>query len=156
MSGTRLFFLVFLLLGLWCLAMGTTKATEALNARSWPTAKGRIISSGVKQLETRQRIRIARLCFYIDYLYLVKNKVYEGHRLNAGWRCFGSESRIRKLLSRYPSGSQVDVYYNPQNPAISMLEPGLDWTEFFLWGVGLVCVSVAWPFFRRKDNGYLR
>ncbi len=154
MGGIRLFFLAFLLLGMWCLALGTIKATEGLKARSWPKAKGRVISSRIQEMKTQQKIRIARLCFDIDYLYLVGDEVYDGHRVNVGWRCFGSESKINEMARRYPSGRQVDVYYNPQNPSISMLEPGLDWSVFFLWGVGLVSLSVAWPFFRRGRGSF--
>ncbi len=157
MSGTRLLIIAFLMLGLWCLALGTSKAIEGLRAQSWPKAQGRIISSRIHSLETQQKIRIARLCFDVDYLYLVGDEVYEGTRVNVGWRCFGSEKRIKDLARKYPSGKEVEVFYNPNNPSVSLLEAGLDWSIFLLWGVGLVTISVVWPLFKKtRRQGYLR
>jgi len=152
-SGTRIFVYVFLSLGLFAIAMGTVRAKEALLARSWPAAPGRIIQSRVSEARTSTgNIRIARLCLELDYLYLVEETAYEGHRLNAGWRCFASDDRIRKLLEKYPSGKAVQVYYNPDHPEQSMLETGLDWSIFFLWGVGFVTVSLMWPLIRRRSR----
>ena len=150
--------IAFLMLGLWCVVLGTSKAIEGLKARSWPRAQGRIITSGIHSLQTRQKIRIARLCFDVDYLYLVGKEVYEGNRVNVGWRCFGSEEHVKELARKYPSGKEVEVYYDPRNPSRSLLEPGLDWSVFLLWGVGLVTLSVAWPLFRKggAKGGYLR
>lgn len=152
-SGRYIFVYIFLGLGLFALATGTVRAKEAWLARSWPVAKGRIIQSKVSEARTsRGNIRLARLCLDLDYLYLVGDTVYEGHRLNAGWRCFASESRIRELLKRYPSGKAVRVYYNPHRPREAMLEPGLDWSIFFLWGVGFITVSLMWPFVRGEKR----
>ncbi len=152
-GGTRIFIFLFMGLGLFALAMGTVRAKEAWMAKSWPTAQGRIIQSRVSEARTSTgNIRIARLCLELDYLYLVGETAYEGHRLNAGWRCFASDERIRQLLEKYPSGKAVRVYYNPDNPKQSMLEPGLDWSIYFLWGVGFVTVSLMWPLIRRKKR----
>ncbi len=152
-TSTRIFIYIFLCLGLFAIALGTVKAKEAWQAKSWPVAQGRIIQSKVKEARiTNSRIRVARLCLELDYLYLAGDTALEGHRLNAGWQCFASEDRINSLLKKYPSGKAVKVYYNPDNPAQSMLEPGLDWSIYFLWGVGLITVSLMWPLIRRKKR----
>jgi hypothetical protein len=150
MNGVRLMLLAFLGLGLWCLALGTSKALEGFKAYDWPVAKGRIVVSRVEQMQTAQKIRVARLCLTMDYLYEVEGTVYEGHRVNVGWSCFASETKSKALLARYPSGSEVAVRYDPTLPERSLLEPGLEWVVFFLWGVGTVTLSVAWPLFRKK------
>ncbi len=152
-SSSRIFIYVFLCLGLFAIALGTVRAKEAWQAKSWPTAQGRIILSKVTEGRlSKSRIRVARLCIELDYLYLADGVAYEGHRLNAGWHCFASEQRIRELLKKYPSGKEVKVYYNPENPSQAMLEPGLDWSIFFLWGVGFITVSLMWPLIRRKKR----
>ena len=153
MRKGSIFIYLFLCFGLFALAIGTVRAKEAWMAGSWPVAKGRVIQSKVNEIRTsRGNIRIARLCLELDYIYLAGDEVYEGNRLNAGWRCFASENRIKELLEKYPSGRAVNVYYNPDHPEQSMLEPGLDWSIFFLWGVGLVTVSLIWPLVRRKKD----
>ncbi|HID97600.1 MAG TPA: DUF3592 domain-containing protein [Thermodesulfobacteriaceae bacterium] len=150
MTGTRFFTLAFLMLGLWAVTAGVVKAVEGFRALSWPEAPGRIIMFRVDEIRTSQKIRIARLCLNIDYLYQVGDKIYEGHRLNTGWKCFGSEKRIRELSARYPTGRAVQVRYDPAEPERSLLEPGLDWSIFFLWGVGIITLSVAWPLYRKS------
>ncbi len=138
--------LIFAFLGLWCLAMGISMGIEGIKAQKWPRAKGRIIKSKVEELRTSSKIRIARLCLSLDYLYMVGDKIFEGHRLNSGWRCFASENYIKEVLKRYPTGKVVEVYYNPKRPEISMLEPGLNWSVFLMSGFGLVTVSITYPF----------
>ncbi len=153
MARGRIFIIIFIFMGLFAIAWGTVRAREAIQAKSWPVASGTIIKSKVTEVRISDSgIRVARLCLELDYIYLVGDKIYDGHRLNAGWHCFGSQSMVEDVIARYPTGKQVKVYYNPKNPASSMLEPGLDWSIFFLWGVGLVTVSVMWPFLRRQKK----
>lgn len=150
MNGRRLFGLVFLGLGIWALAVGTGKAIEGFRAYSWPVAKGRVIISRIKEFRTTHRIRVARLCLEMDYLYMVGDKILEGHRVSVGWDCFGSETRIKRVREKYAPGTAVQVRYDPTNPRRSLLEPGLDWTVFFLWGIGLITTSVTWPLLKRR------
>ncbi len=140
----------FLLLGGVALLFGARTAIEGYQATRWPSAKGRIVMSKVTELRTSQNIRVARLCVDLDYLYMVGDTIYEGHRLNSGWRCFASEDRVKEIMASYPVGKEVAVRYNPKNPSISMLEPGLNWTAFLLLGVGVINLSVAWPLMRRR------
>jgi len=149
-SGRHIFLLLFLGLGLWSLASGTIKAAEGLAARSWPSAEGRVIQSRIEEFYSHQRLRFRRLCFRIDYLYLLGGTVYEGHRVNAGWSCFGSEDLMQGLLARYPVGAKVRVFYDPERPDRALLEPGLDWTVYFQWGLGVMGVSAGLPLFRLK------
>ncbi len=146
----RYFAIIFMMFGMIALFFGVRSAAEGLAARNWPTAQGRMLQARVTEFRTAKNIRIARLCLDLDYLYMVGDKIYEGHRLNSGWRCFGSQEHVREILARYPSGKELKVYYNPDNPALSMLEPGLDWTVFFLLGVGVINCSVAWPLMKRS------
>jgi hypothetical protein len=152
MNSSRLFAFAFVGLGLWCLVLGSSKAMEGLRARSWPTAPGRVVISRVEEMRTSQEIRIARLCLRLDYLYLVRDEAYEGHRVNVGWSCFGSENRVRELANRYNAGREISVYYDPANPHRSLLEPGLEWSVFFLWGLAAVTLSACWPLIRRRRS----
>ncbi len=140
--------LIFAFIGLYCLAVGISMGMEGMRAMRWPTARGRIIQAKVEELRTPSKIRIARLCLNLDYLYMVGDKILEGHRLNSGWRCFASEDFVKKILERYPVGKKVEVYYNPARPEVSLLEPGLSWSVFFFSGLGLVTLSITYPFVR--------
>ena len=141
----RIFALIFLLLGLWAFLTGVKMGMEGWKARKWPTAKGRIVISKVEEWRTPGRIRIARLCLKMDYLYMVGDEILEGTRLDSGWRCFASADHMKEIQERYPVGKEVKVYYNPQNPKRCMLEPGLNWSVFFMLGLGLINCSIAIP-----------
>ncbi len=141
--------LIFSFLGLWCLFVGLSMGLEGIKARNWPKAKGRIIKSKVSEFRTpKSKIRIARLCLELDYLYMVGKDILEGHRLDTGWRCFASEDHIKEIVKKYPVGKEVEVYYNPQNPKRSLLEPGLNWSVFLMSGLGVITLSITYPFLK--------
>ena len=144
----RFFAFLFFILGMWALLAGFSMGIEGLKAGKWPAAKGRIIMSRVQEWRSPGRIRIARLCLDLDYLYMVGDKVLEGHRLDSGWRCFASEDHIREILRKYPSGKEVKVFYNPKNLQKSLLEPGISWSVLFLVGIGIINLSIAIPLMR--------
>ncbi len=154
MRGKSVLLYIFLGLGFLTFYVGTSKALQGIKAKSWPTAKGRIIISKVDEIRTQRKMRVARLCLKVDYLYMVDNVIYEGHRMNVGWPCFWSEDSVKEKLKKYPPNKEVTVYYNPSNPAQSILEPGLDWSIFFLWGISSINLGLAWPILRgRRRRG---
>lgn len=152
MNDFKPFSFIFFALGVWALATGTYKAVEGMKAYAWPKAYGRVITAKVKEMRTSQNIRIARLCFYVDYLYQVNGEILEGNRVNVGWHCFGSEGRIQELFRKYTPGKEVMVRYNPSDPSRAVLEPGIDWSIFFLWGVGVTSFSLALPMYRQRSR----
>ncbi len=152
-TGYRIFSILFLAVGIWALFDGTQRAVEAIRARSWPVARGTVLISRYDQWRTKGDIRVAALCIELEYIYLVGDKVYEGHRVNTGWKCFGDQKHMEEILKRYPSGKTVEVRYDPDNPKISLLEPRVDWTSFFLWGLGIISISVGLPLFRHSIKG---
>jgi hypothetical protein len=56
-------------------------------------------------------------------------------------------------LVRYPQGEIVDVYYNPNRPQRSLLEPSFSLSKLIYPGVGLLVLAGAfslWAFARHK------
>lgn len=150
MTGHGFILFVIMILGLWSIAGGTLKAMEGMEAKSWPVAEGRVVRSGLEELYPPRKIGFCGQCFRIEYLYLVGERVLEGRRVGVGWPCFASEGRMKTLSARYPAGKTVEVHYDPGHPERSLLEPGLDWTVFSQWGIGIMAVSAAFPLFRRR------
>ncbi len=150
MRGRNILLYIFLAIGVLSFYVGTRKAVEGIRAKSWPTAKGRIVTSKVDEIRTEQKMRIARLCLKVDYLYMVDNVIYEGHRVNVGWSCFGTQASVEEKLKRYPPGAEVTVYYNPAYPSQALLEPGLDWSIFLLWGIASMSFGIAWPLLKAR------
>ncbi len=148
----RFVVIILAFLGLFCLAIGLSMGIEGIKAKQWPKAKGRITKSKVSELRSKNKIRIARLCLDLEYLYLVGKKIYEGHRYDTGWRCFASEDHIKKILKEFPVGKEVVVYYDPKRPEKSVLKPGLNWSVFLMTGVGMIILAITYPILRQLFN----
>jgi hypothetical protein len=94
--------------------------------------------------------------------YIVNGREYTTNLLHFGQTLGSSDRSDAVLLSlRYPEGKEAPVSYNPSNPSVAVMNPGLHSEAFWLPGAGLAfLVPVAllmflWPtlFGRpRKDN----
>ena len=61
----------------------------------------------------------------VQYCYEVEGKEYTSNRVFFGDMLFGSsKSLVDKRLSQYPVSKKVDVYFDPENHAESVLETG--------------------------------
>jgi Protein of unknown function (DUF3592)/Protein of unknown function (DUF1573) len=57
-----------------------------------------------------------------------------------------------EIIGLYPVGKAVPVYYNPENPADSVLRPSrfADFATLLCWGIGLVAVAACGIYHVRK------
>jgi hypothetical protein len=99
-------------------------------SQHWPAVYGRIVSAEVAVAERKKKPNDTRPTkFYqplIVYQYQVDDQQLTGSRRYFG---VGSEEKenpkpAEKIVSDYPAGKQVRVYYDPQRPAESVLQPG--------------------------------
>ena len=68
----------------------------------------------------------------VQYAYQVEGQSYQGAKLAPGPEVGGSGAG--KVVAKYPAGTQVMIFYNPQNPSETVLErkaPGL-WIMWLL------------------------
>lgn len=145
----------FLLLALAAAYFAIAIARQVRASQAWSKTKGRIIlartdrfavraakgtalpAKGPWRLETHRRINFA---------YRVGGVEYGGDRVNFG---MGSSGTVEYMglaaAARYPQGSPVTVYFDPENPAQAVLERearGLS----FLWALVAAFLAVAWWF----------
>ena len=66
----------------------------------------------------------------VRYSYQVGGQTLQGSRIAPGMEVGGSGAG--KVISRYPLGAQVMVFYNPQNPSDTVLEKKAP-AQFWLW-----------------------
>ncbi|WP_339918250.1 DUF3592 domain-containing protein [Yeosuana marina] len=87
----------------------------ANQSKLWPKVKGTVES--IKSYNNAKRM-------IFEYGYQVQDIVYKNQRI------FFSNSKqyrlkhIREFRRKYSQGQQVEVFYNPNNPKIAVLEPG--------------------------------
>jgi hypothetical protein len=141
--GAKLF--LFSILGIMLFGGVTmmVKAFRELNesheARSWPTAPGKVTRSTMSESTdthrtSRQTQESAPSTYYqadIEYEFQVAGVTYHGTRLAAVQEMNANQSHAESALSKYPVDQTVTVHYKPDDPSQCVLEPG-SWGGFFI------------------------
>lgn len=115
------------------------------NAREslyWPKAEGIITQSFM------DRDRHRRHYANIKYSFTVNGQKITGFQISAKEMNKSSE----ELLKEYPVGKKVTVYYDPDNPENSLLEPGYSWQSYqaFVLGIIIILVGIGVLFFYKE------
>jgi uncharacterized membrane protein YuzA (DUF378 family) len=111
---------------------------HAARQRTWPKAPAVIEHSDVRafeELEGNSGSGRWRTVYRADiiYRYDVGGVRYTGDMVSGGMRVSSNiESVARKAAAKYPAGMRLDIRYNPDNPAESVLKPMGQWV-LLLW-----------------------
>ena len=136
--------LISLAQGLWIVKKGS-------DSLSWSATEGTIGLSRVETRTFRHRVTEPYKRYYPDllYTYEVQGQQHTGMQIYAtpSFMIFGYAigenpgstqiESVEATLARYPVGQKVMVYYDPDNPAVSVLEPGTPpgTAQYFAWAV---------------------
>jgi hypothetical protein len=95
----------------------------ARSSETWPITAGTITESRIEPEGGNQSAKSS-----VRYIYQVGGNRYTGTEVGH----FGTDPQSgEKITSRYPPGSQVEVHYHPDNPAVAVLEPGgMKWKKY--------------------------
>lgn len=97
---------------------------KAETSRFWPTVKGEVKRSNMT-LEGHYNGSSHQSTFkaVVQYKYKVKSRSYMNNKILVGGQLQMSlKDRAESHLQNYPVKSEVDVHYNPDNPAETYLE----------------------------------
>lgn len=120
---------------------GLPMRRQALASVSWPTTEGRITRSQLQ--ETFGKGGTSRTAD-VEYDYALDGREFVGSRVWIGDGYSSSPgTEHRAAVKRYPAGRQVQVYYDPEDPAESVLEPGSTWSGSMLLLMGMVFLSLG-------------
>lgn len=86
---------------------------------TWPSAGGTILESGTRQMKHRGSVRIYPS---VKYSYTVGGAAYEGETIQLSSE-YAGEAQAQEIAQRFRPGP-VQVYYDPNNPSESVLQPG--------------------------------
>lgn len=94
-----------------------------LRSTTWPSTAGTVVSvdrvysgSGDDGEPTYNE--------KVEYSYAVDGREYLGN-LVAALAPVKSSEQVQTVLARYPIGLKVEVYFDPEDPSLSLLVPGL-------------------------------
>lgn len=95
----------------------------SVQCKRWPKVIGKIIitpqQNDIFNLESSPSKK--GLTIGIVYEYSVNNKTYEGETISFTLSGVKNPVLARRLSEMYENGQEVDVYYNPKKPEISVL-----------------------------------
>lgn len=145
-AALMVFGVIALAVGVILYVIQLRQGLRADASKKWPKAEATVIASALEPSpEHRRRYRAA-----IAYRYRVGRKDYQADRVF--WA--GNEGRRRHMesvVSAYPAGATIRIYYDPQNPADAVIDPtqhtgskatvvyamGMITIGLFAFGVGL-------------------
>jgi hypothetical protein len=119
------FTIFFGLCGMWTLFMLWTAQRQAAQAKAWPIATGRIVSSRTESYRKLVGSPARHVTFYqavVEYSYQANGRDYHSTRLSFGAEQSGSQELAEAKAARYTKGSDVTVHYDPKNPSNAVLE----------------------------------
>ena len=133
----------FLLLATVGLYAGGSRLLAARTSTRWPETEGFIIES-----------RAGSNCTYcwptINYYYTVASQSFVGSNITAGPQDYYTRGEAKAKASSYTVGSKLAVYYDPKDPAVSCLEPGvLRWFTYLYLTFAACLMSAGLFLFRR-------
>ena len=131
---------------------GAGDISHGIASPNWPTVKGRITRTD-QVVMSRDR-KSQKTTTVVSYGYQLDDRPYVSRTIWSGVG-FGNDA----VLKRYTDGMEVTVYYNPDNPAVAVLQPGLklphSCTVAGLGALGLLigvaCLTATWIRLRRFE-----
>lgn len=134
-----------LLVGALLLWLNTGRLQAGWESRSWPQVPGEVVSTEISGDRVYAPL--------ITYRYAVGGSTYTGESTGHAPGFGGKRKRFDaadEIVSHYPPGSKLNVYYEPHDPQVSTLTPGPSWDVFGQLGLGgtlylggLICLLAA-------------
>jgi hypothetical protein len=122
-------------------------------AQSWPSATGKIVKHysknsilmpasiprEISEKSATVESSKGKAKLWLEYEYMINQKTFTNDKYSFGHDGGMSGAQIEKLIKKYPLGKEIKVFYNPKNPAESILCLSAR-MNYFLLGLGLLLV----------------
>lgn len=107
-----------------------SKILKAVASKSWPTVRGQVTSTDLRTVRysghdydgTADSAQAVVTDFAYDYK--VSGESYTGKRVSFSDFVNKTGGALQALQQEFREQAEVDVHYNPRNPADSVLKPG--------------------------------
>jgi hypothetical protein len=144
---------IFLLIGFGLTYWGWIILQNARASASWPTTDGVVTKSEVT-LST-DADGADSYSPEVTYSYKVDNTKFFNSTIKFGENSYGNRRKAAEIAGNYNVGKKVTVYYDPNKPGSSVLEPGVSAGSYIVIGIGvffilITMVSVSISYFARQ------
>ena len=139
---------LFVFAGLCLLVYGLAQTYTGWRSTGWSAASGYVVSSEVVGSGKGRRPEI-------KYEYTVNGRGHTGDRILIGPDPMGGGMGIPspgELIRRYPEGKAVRVFYDPDDPIRSVLEPGIGRIPVLLTAIGVFFLLLGTVIRRRVSR----
>ncbi len=126
---------VFLLAGVGLSCWGLVVLVNARASANWTAVSGVIVSSGLEHDVDAEMGESWEP--KVTYEYPAGGRQQVGTTLKFGDNSYDDQQEAQEILDRYPVGQGVQVYYDPDAPGRSVLEPGASARSYFVLVTGL-------------------
>lgn len=135
--------------GVLLLVYGGEIVREGVKSKNWNISEATIVHS---DLDTKWVSKTALdgnvdwIKMYssdIAYTYFVDFKQYRSNRVRRHKYWDDKDHEAKSDLKLYPKWSKAKVYYNPNDPSLAILEPGLVYLDFFVITLGALFVVMG-------------
>ena len=128
--------LLFMGGGVFLILLGRKNQMKADASQGWPSTGGTVIESGSNRNFSSGADGDSDIITYsprLKYSYTVGSVEYASDKIAFGYgKSYSSEMAALSAIQKYPMGSLVAVYYNPENPNEAILERK---NERQVWGL---------------------
>jgi hypothetical protein len=135
----------FLVVGAILLLIGLYQRKKVAASQAWPSTQGTIVDTRVRERAAGvDDESSASYSPVISYTFEVNGTTHTSDRHAFGRVSYATKGQAERRIANYPKGSRVEVFYNPDKPAESVLERSSG-TSWILVGVGggLIIVALA-------------
>lgn len=140
-----IFLSIFVFIGCYLVGYGISSYRQSQASLSWPTVAGKVTTSQVivQYDDEEEPCHIGD----IEYLYVIEHKEYRNKDVVIGPSdC--SESYANETVQKYPVQAEIEVFYDPNQPEVSALEPGANNNSIVFAIVGLIWTAItSWLLF---------
>jgi hypothetical protein len=124
-----------------CLALGFWIRRKEVSTRGWPQTSGTIVTSrNQRQYAGAGREEVLPI---IEYEFEYNGKLLKSSHWRIGNYSVGNSNSAQAVTSRYPVGTSVTVYVNPDNPTNSVLEHGATPLSWIPIGFGIAFIFLS-------------
>ncbi len=134
---------ILLVIDVVIMGIGARNVVRAYGSLRWPQVPGVVArsESGTESVFNDRDELTRRATMYVAHIrfdYSVRGQNYSTDQLHFGQTVSSGDSSEAQLrLFKYPLGSAVTVSYDPANPSIGAVEPGLTRDLFYIPGAAL-------------------
>ena len=136
---------VFLIVGVILSILMLIAISRGKKSRNWPTAEATVISTEVE--EKHEYDEDGESVYYyprVHYDYRVGGQVYQGFKYKL-LEVSMSKRKAIEFISNFMPGDKLTVYYNPEKPTESVMQPGEQkyLYVFLAIGIGTIILSLV-------------